>query len=203
MRRTALLTACALSLALAAPAYSQSAAPGGDTEKPTPTAPAAPSDKPSQMPGSSGADKGAAADKATTQPGGFITQQATNQKMGEKYIGMKVEGAQQENIGKVTDLIFDDQNRIVGAVLSVGGFLGIGEKRVGVAWNDLQIQEGDTPVAKVTLTKDQLKSAPDFKTQADLKADQEAERRKTEQPSRPSGGMGGGGGSMGGGTTTR
>ena len=112
---------------------------------------------------------------------------------------MKVENPNKENVGKISDLIFDDQNRIVGAVLSVGGFLGIGDKHVGLAWNELKIQDSaKEPVAVVSLTKDQLKSAPEFKTQADLQAQQEAERKKLEHPTPPSGGtLGGGSSGMG------
>lgn len=203
MRRITLLAAGALALALAAPAYAQTAAPdsGSKMERSAPADNPAASDK-SQ--GTTAPDKSAAADKATTQPGGFITQQAESQKMAENIIGMKVQNPQKENVGKVSDLILDDQNRIVGAVVSVGGFLGIGDKHVGLAWNELQVQgSGSDQVATVNLSKDQLKSAPSFKTQADVKADQEAERRKLEQPAKPSGGMGGGMGSSGGTGTSR
>jgi hypothetical protein len=190
MRRINLLAASALALALAAPAYGQTAAPTDNGNKPTQLERSAPADNPAT-------DKGAA-DKATTQAGGFITQQATTQKLAETYIGMKVENPNKENVGKISDLIFDDQNRIVGAVVSVGGFLGIGDKHVGLAWNELKIQGDREPVAVVTLTKDQLKSAPQFKTQADLQAQQEAERKKLEQPAKPA--MGGGSSGAGGGT---
>jgi PRC-barrel domain len=208
MRRINLLAASALALALAAPAYSQTATPNDSTNKPTQLERSAPADK--TAPGATTPDKSASdmdkgasdksktmsADKATTQTGGIITQQATSQKLAETYIGMKVENPNKENVGKISDLIFDDQNRIVGAVLSVGGFLGIGDKHVGLAWNELRVQDSTKePVAVVTLTKDQLKSAPEFKTQADLQAQQEAERRKLEQPAKPSGGTLGGGSS--------
>jgi hypothetical protein len=216
MRRITLLAASALALALAAPAYAQTAAPdtGSKMEKSAPadnpaatdkshgaTAP----DKSATMPGSTSeksdkSDKATAADKATTQTGGFITQQAESQKMAENIIGMKVQNPQKDSVGKVTDLILDDQNRVVGAVVSVGGFLGIGDKHVALAWNELQMQgSGSDQVATVNLTKDQLKSAPAFKTQADVKSDQEAERRKLEQPSKSSGGMSGGASGMSGG----
>jgi hypothetical protein len=204
MSRISLLTAGALALALAAPAYGQTgAAPRDDGDKPTQMERSAPTDKPAGDTGmdkSATPEKDAAADKATTQPGGFITQQATSQQLAENFIGMKVESAKKENIGKVSDLILDDQNRIVGAVLSVGGFLGVGAKHVAVAWNELQVQGSDADqIATVNLTKDQLQNAPEFKSQADLKAQQEAERRKLEQPSKPTTGSGTTG--MGGGTT--
>src|SRR5690606_2593824 len=97
-------------------------------------------------------DKDTAASKATAQPGGFITQQATSQKMADDFIGMNVESMNKEKIGKVSDLLLDDQNRVIGAVLSVGGFLGNGEKNLAVAWYELQIQQsGDEPVAVVNL----------------------------------------------------
>ena len=186
MSRLSLLAAGALALALAAPAYSQSgAAPGGDTSKPAQTERSSPS---SDRPGAAGTDRSATPERgasgssgmgsgasgqsaATTQQGSFITQQAASQKSAERLIGMSVKSTNDEDIGEVTDLILDDQNRVIGAVVSVGGFLGIGEKNVGVSWNEMQIREdGDQPVATVNLTKDQLTNAPEFKTQ-------EAERR--------------------------
>ncbi len=107
------------------------------------------------------AGKDAAADKATTQTGGFITQQATSQKLAEEFIGMKVESPKKENIGKVTDLILDDQNRIVGAVLSVGGFLGIGDKQVAIPFDQLQM--GDNNVILMSqASEEELKSMPAY-----------------------------------------
>ncbi|MGE5146060.1 MAG: PRC-barrel domain-containing protein [Candidatus Eiseniibacteriota bacterium] len=217
MRRINLLAASALVLALAAPAYSQTAAPG-TTDKPTQLERSAPADNPAvekSAPGASSSemnksssdmgkgasdhdksamDKDSAAKKATTQAGGVLTQQATSQKLADTYIGMKVENPNKDKVGEISDLIFDDQDHIVGAVLSVGGFLGIGDKHVGLSWNELKFEgSGKEEVAVVTLTKDQLKSAPSFKTQADLQSQQEAERRKLERPATPSGGTLGGG----------
>lgn len=208
MRRINLLAASALALALAAPAYSQTAAPGDSTTKPTEMQHSAPADNPDSDKSAPGAtapdkkDKSASADKATSPSGGIITQQAESQKLADDLIGMKVENPNKENVGKISNLILDDQNRVVGAVLSVGGFLGIGDKHVGLAWNDIKLQgSGKDQVAVVTLSKDQLKSAPAFKSQADLKSDQEAERRKLQQPSAPSGGAIGGSSGTSRGTT--
>ena len=201
MRRISLLTASALALTLTAPAFAaETMAPGAD--KPSQLERAAPADKSdtgTTMPGkdektmpdkSMSSDKVTPTDKETTQKGGFITQQATNQTLADEVIGAKVEGPNKENIGKISDLVLDDQNRVVAAVLSVGGFLGIGDKNVAVAWDELKIEKrDDEQVALVTLSKEQLKSAPEFKTQADIKSEHEAERRKVEQPSSGSGGQ--------------
>src|SRR3546814_14801412 len=88
----------------------------------------------------------------------------------DEIIGASVKNPQDEDIGKINDLLFDEGGKIVGAVVSVGGFLGMGAKEVAVDWSELQVRSSDSIVVK--WTKDELKAAPDFKTQEDIKAEQ-------------------------------
>ena len=54
-------------------------------------------------------------------------------------IGSKVVNAQNEDIGKIEDLVLDaGAGRIAYAVLSFGGFLGMGEKYFAIPWNAFQ-----------------------------------------------------------------
>jgi hypothetical protein len=80
-------------------------------------------------------------------------------------------------------MLFDKNGKILGLIVGVGGFLGIGEKSVAIDMSAFQAVPPDTgsattgaagggamsgsndPTAaklKVTWTKDQLKNAPDF-----------------------------------------
>ena len=49
-----------------------------------------------------------------------------------KVIGVTVYNAQGESIGKVADLLMDPQARVATAILSVGGYLGVGDRMVQV-----------------------------------------------------------------------
>jgi hypothetical protein len=48
----------------------------------------------------------------------------------------------------------------------VGGFLGVGERHVRLAWKDLQISDNGEKVV-VNMNKDQLKALPAFKYASD------------------------------------
>ena len=67
-----------------------------------------------------------------------------------KLIGSAVYNDQNEKVGSVDDLIMKDGNRIVMAVVSVGGFLGIGNKLVAVPYDQLHV-EMNKDEAKVTM----------------------------------------------------
>ncbi len=80
-----------------------------------------------------------------------------------KLVGSKVTNMQDQSIGAIEDVILDNDGKVVSVLISVGGFLGLGEKRVAVAFKDLLIsraEDGD-PVVKVTLSKQSLETAPD------------------------------------------
>ena len=49
-----------------------------------------------------------------------------------KLIGMTVYNPQYEKIGTVADLIMEPQGRITTAIISVGGYLGVGERLVKI-----------------------------------------------------------------------
>src|SRR3954452_22014857 len=54
-------------------------------------------------------------------------------------IGMQIQNNQDEKLGKVDDLAIDlESGRIVQAVISTGGFLGIGDKTIAVPPSALQ-----------------------------------------------------------------
>ena len=85
---------------------------------------------------------------------------------GSQLIGAKVEDPSGKNIGKIEDVMVDSSGRVQFAVLSFGGFLGVGEKWYAVPWNALHVeQDGEgMDVKRIVLdaTKETLERAPSF-----------------------------------------
>ena len=79
-----------------------------------------------------------------------------------KLIGSAVYNDQNEKIGNVDDLIVKDGNRIVMAVVSVGGFLGLGTKLVAVPYEQLHLGKDDMKVTMPGANKDALNAMPTF-----------------------------------------
>jgi len=81
---------------------------------------------------------------------------------GSKLIGMEVKNYQNEKLGKVDDLGIDLQSgRIVQVVLSIGGFLGIGDTLIAVPPGALHY-DAASKVVHLDADKEKLKAAPRF-----------------------------------------
>jgi sporulation protein YlmC with PRC-barrel domain len=77
-----------------------------------------------------------------------------------KVLGTKVQDLSGKKIGEVEDVILDKQsNNIMFAVVSFGGFLGIGEKYHPLPWSSLDYDETRSSYV-VSFTEDQLRAAP-------------------------------------------
>src|SRR6202167_4889836 len=77
-------------------------------------------------------------------------------------IGSKVVNAQNENLGTIEDLVIDaGAGRIAYAVLSFGGFLGMGDKYFAIPWNAFRFNLSENAAA-LTLTKNLLEMLPGF-----------------------------------------
>ncbi len=72
--------------------------------------------------------------------------------------------ADNQNVGEVGDVIVTKDGKIDAVVVDVGGFLGIGEKPVAIAFEDLKIQKDQNGnlTAHTSFTKDQLDNAPQY-----------------------------------------
>src|ERR687885_1145240 len=82
---------------------------------------------------------------------------------GSTFIGSDVENPQGQNLGDIKDIVIDRASgRIVYAVVSFGGFLGMGEKLFAVPWG--AFSQPDTHKDKFVLAvdKDRLRNAPGF-----------------------------------------
>lgn len=77
-------------------------------------------------------------------------------------IGDDVYNTSGENLGDIKEIMLDIQTgKVAYAVLSFGGFLGVGEKLFAVPWNALTLDTENKGFV-LSITKEQLKAAPGF-----------------------------------------
>src|ERR1700676_747933 len=70
----------------------------------------------------------------------------------------------EKKIGEISDVLVDNDGKIDGFIVAVGGFLGLGEKDVAVPFSAVQAsQRNGSWWLTMNATADQLKSAPGFK----------------------------------------
>ena len=102
-------------------------------------------------------------------------------------IGTKVRNANKESIGKIDEIYLDKDAKVTVVVISVGGFLGVGSKDVGVKWSDLTFgKEGTSVVLTTSLSKDALMALPDYtKTDRRTSAPPETAAAPPARPSSP------------------
>ena len=69
-----------------------------------------------------------------------------------------------ESIGDVNDVIIEPDGKVASVIIGVGGFLGMGEKDVALAFDQLAIgmNKDNDLVVKTSATKEMLQSAPQY-----------------------------------------
>jgi sporulation protein YlmC with PRC-barrel domain len=78
-------------------------------------------------------------------------------------IGAKIRNGNKDTVGTVEDLFIDDRGAVSTVVVSVGGFLGVGARSVGVKWSDVRrSRDGGSVVLLTTLGKDELEALPPY-----------------------------------------
>ena len=85
----------------------------------------------------------------------FLTEQKEAQFLAaDEVIGEQVVNAGDEEVGEIADLVMDQDQKLVGVVLSVGGFLGIGEKWVAIPVASIEFPTDEQP-ARLLVAGDQ------------------------------------------------
>src|SRR5687767_12217914 len=94
-------------------------------------------------------------------------------------IGTRIKNAEGKDIGEIDRLMIDPQSgKISHVVVGLGGFLGVGEKKVVVPWSDLKFGAvSDGKKAVITMDQAKLESAPRYERSA------RAERSPSASPS--------------------
>ena len=150
-------TATAVSALMISGAFAQTTQPAPSTTAPsaTPATPAPATDTTKKSESSASGPQ-------------FIAAQKSDQWLASKFNGTDVMGPNNEKIGDVNDLLFQKDGKLVGVIVGVGGFLGIGQKDVAIDMSAFQMVPGSNAndpndvKLKVSWTKDQLKAAPSF-----------------------------------------
>jgi PRC-barrel domain len=79
-----------------------------------------------------------------------------------KLIGASVANDHKDTIGTVDDILIEQPDRVLFAVVSVGGFLGIGKHLVVVPFTSLIIDEQNNKLVLPGATKAELEKLPEF-----------------------------------------
>ncbi|MBL8687711.1 MAG: PRC-barrel domain-containing protein [Rhodospirillaceae bacterium] len=129
-----LLLSAAVTTGLAAPSFAQTTQPSTSPSAPATTMPATPP----------------------------ITAPAPGAIKGSTLINMDVKNSADEKIGDINDVIVGADGKVQQVIISVGGFLGVGTRKVAVAWNDVKV-DAAADVAFVNMSREQLATVPEFK----------------------------------------
>jgi sporulation protein YlmC with PRC-barrel domain len=76
-------------------------------------------------------------------------------------LGKSVVNDTKEKIGEIEDIIITPDNSASFAIIGVGGFLGLGERRVSIPFQQLRMK--DNALILPGATKEALKALPEFK----------------------------------------
>jgi PRC-barrel domain len=152
-----ILLATTLAVAFAVPAMAQTTAPTQtQPTTPTPLAPATPSLQPTTP--------------SMNAPGPVTDMFYSGSWMPTHWhasdaMGQAVYNRANEKVGDVEELLIDGEGRIIAAVVGVGGFLGMGERKVAVTYRSFQMtrEANSKPKLVVDVTKATLMNAPEYK----------------------------------------
>jgi hypothetical protein len=122
---------------------------------------AAPPEQPTQESRPSAAPSiPAATPPAATSPTGTPAVVLDDQEV-SGIVGKSVRSNADEDMGRIVDVIVNEDGRVRAAIIDFGGFLGIGTRKIAVDWRALKFW----PAGRITLelTRNQVRVAPEYK----------------------------------------
>lgn len=185
MKHRHLIAASILALSIPGFAIAQTTTPTPTVDQPSQTQPATPDvtlpennttqqpmpsdNTTAEQPAPVDQTKSSAETPATTAGSSVIVSEAALSGIqpwtANEFIGKTVYTTANENVGEINDLVFGNDGKIVGVVIGVGGFLGIGEKDVLVSLESIRMTKADGSDAVqlvVDASKEALDNAPSF-----------------------------------------
>ncbi len=79
-------------------------------------------------------------------------------------IGRNVLGPRGNVVAQVANVLLDANGQPVAAILDYGGFLGVGRRKIAVAWRALRFSPGDERAAiTLLLSQEQLRDMPEYR----------------------------------------
>jgi hypothetical protein len=98
---------------------------------------------------------------AQNTPGAVPTTELTDLR---GVFGEHVRDLNGDDAGRLWDILIDNNNKPQAAVIDYGGALGVGQRKVAVAWSAVKfVQDDKTAPVHLALTKEQLGALPEFK----------------------------------------
>lgn len=131
------------------------------TAQPSPTEPSTPPAM--TQPAPSGASS-TTATTTKTESISFKSSMAMDEMRMSQISGLEVRNSAGESLGDINDVVTDKSGKPTVAIVGVGGFLGLGEKNVGVPFEALtfaQASDGKN-LARLDVTKEALHAAPTY-----------------------------------------
>ena len=81
----------------------------------------------------------------------------------ESILGREVRTRAEGDSGRIIDLLTDRNGNLQAAVVEMGGFLGIGTRKIAVEWQSFSFDMRDQqPLVLLNLDREQLRSAPEY-----------------------------------------
>jgi hypothetical protein len=86
-------------------------------------------------------------------------------------LGKEVHSPSGQAMGRIVDLLVDEQGQPRAAIIDFGGFLGVGTRKIAIDWNALRFDSGGAKEAVVAdLDRDEIKAAPEYKNSREVVA---------------------------------
>lgn len=85
----------------------------------------------------------------------------------DNLLNAPIYGASDAQLGEIEELVIEDNGTVKAALVDVGGFLGLGEKRIEISYDELQIMredDGDDLRIFVSATQGQLEERSEVET---------------------------------------
>lgn len=117
----------------------------------------------------------------------FMTKQTEDQIRSDQLVGSNIVNASDDKIGSISDLIMNQNGQVVGIVVGVGGFLGMGEKQVALSWDAVEITTAEDEASyqvKTSIEKKDLDNAEPYKTEEKQQQEQQEQKQKEKQQQR-------------------
>jgi PRC-barrel domain len=102
-------------------------------------------------------------------------------------LGKKVLGPAGEDLGRVVNVLVDQTGRSRAAVIDFGGFLGVGSRKIAVAWDQLTFNPGtgDRPLV-LNMSREQIQGAREYKQRPTEQVDVATPPTPGQTPTKPS-----------------
>lgn len=102
-----------------------------------------------------------AADNTRSTTPAQVEGRATTDIKVDALVGRDITNIRGDTIGEIESVIVGEDGKVAAVIVGVGGFLGMGERDVAIAWSELQFR-GNSDGIQTNLTKNDLEGMPQY-----------------------------------------